>query len=123
MEILLAKISGSETLLELKRDAPIVAGVCSPYFANVFPSRCPATLLFLFSGKRVLCNARGNSPATSVRDGGRGALLIFPFTSERDGNNCFPRIVQRDRFSYRRFSLSEGPRARARALYGYAGAL
>lgn len=34
------------------------------------------------------------------------ATLAFLFTSERGGNNCFRRIVQRDRFSYRSFSLN-----------------
>lgn len=44
------------------------------------------------------------------------ASLAFPFTSGRGGNNCFRRIVQRDRFSYRRFSLRV--RRRRRALCG-----
>lgn len=45
------------------------------------------------------------------------ALLAFPFTSELGGNNCFRRIVQRDRFSYRRFSLTV--RRRRRRFVGY----
>lgn len=47
------------------------------------------------------------------------ALLAFLFTSEHGGNNCFRRIVQRDRFSYRRFSLSV--RRRRRRFVGYVG--
>lgn len=45
------------------------------------------------------------------------ALLAFLFTSGRGGNNCFRRIVQRDRFSYRRFSLSV--RRRRQRFVGY----
>lgn len=47
--------------------------------------------------------------ATLVR-----AALLFRSRASRAGNNCFRRIVQRERFSYRRFSLSELHACRSR---------